>query len=193
MQVGIATRSLNDSEYSGDQCAHWERDNEHILCMIDGLGHGEEAEKAGKGALQFVEEHLSLDFQKLFAGCDSAIRSTRGVAMGIARIEKSSRILHFAGIGNTRSFVSSTDRRQPKTLNSDRGIIGGGFRRLVPDMLQLKTGDTIVMSTDGIAERVDIKGYSLEIVGDAQKLAETILEDWGRTTDDRAVLVMIVD
>jgi len=193
MQVGIAKRSLDDSEFSGDQCDYWQRERELVLCMIDGLGHGEDAEKAGKTALEYVADHLSDTFQQVFTGADSACRSTRGAAMGIARIENKTRTLHFAGIGNTRSLLFTKNSRQPKTLSSDRGIIGGGFRRLIPDMVQLKPGDMLIMSTDGIAERIEITGYSPALLNDPEQLAATILEDWGRDTDDRAVLVFLND
>ncbi len=191
MQVGIAKRSLDDSEFSGDQCDYWDRERELILCMIDGLGHGEDAERAGKTALEYVGDHLSDTFQQIFTGADSACRSTRGAAMGIARIEKRGSVLHFAGIGNTRSLLFSKGNKQPKTLSSDRGIIGGGFRRLIPDMVQLQPGDMLIMSTDGIAERIEIHGYSPAILTDPEQLAAAILEDWGRETDDRAVLVFL--
>lgn len=193
MQVGIAKRSLNDSEYSGDQCARWDRERELVLCMIDGLGHGEEAENAGKTALEYVGDHLGDNFQQIFSGADSACRSTRGAAMGIARIEKHNKTLHFAGIGNTRSLLFSRRSKLPKTLSSDRGIIGGGFRRLVPDMVKLQPGDMLVMSTDGVAERIELNGYDVATRADAEALAARILEDWGRDTDDRAVLVFIND
>ena len=189
MQIGMAMRSLNDSEFSGDQCGYWDQEKHLILCMIDGLGHGRDAEHAGKSALGYVGENLSDTFQRVFSGCDSALRSTRGCAMGIARVEKASRILHFAGIGNTRSVLFGHDGKQAKTLNSDRGIIGGGFRRLVPDIVHLKHGDTLIMSTDGIAEKFDISPYGRNILFDATALANRVLEDWGRATDDRAVLV----
>ena len=193
MQIGIATKSLNDSEFSGDQCAYWDRDREVILCMIDGLGHGEDAEVAGKAALGYVTDHLGDSFQQVFNGADSACRSTRGAAMGIAKVDKHGDALHFAGIGNTRSLLFNRRRKQPKTLSSDRGIIGGGFRRLVPDMVKLQSGDTFIMSTDGIAEKIEIAKYPAAIRNDAKALAEKILVDWGRDTDDRAVLVFIYD
>jgi len=45
------------------------------------------------------------------------------------------------------------------------------------------------MYTDGISENVDLLRYNPGMNRDIQKLAEAILEDYGLTTDDAAVLV----
>ena len=49
MQVAIAKRALNDDPYCGDECSYWKTDKKTVLCVADGLGHGEHAECGESG------------------------------------------------------------------------------------------------------------------------------------------------
>lgn len=67
--------------------------------------------------------------------------------------------------------------------------MGGGYRKLTPETVELHPGDLVILSSDGIKERCDLLAYGDALRGDVQQLAERILQDWGRETDDAAVLV----
>jgi len=56
--------------------------------------------------MDYVAEHLEDPLPALFAGCDRAIRHTRGVAMGVAVIDKEAGTLTYAGVGNTRALIT---------------------------------------------------------------------------------------
>jgi len=93
MAVGSAKRPFEGGKHCGDQFGHWQKDNPAILCIADGLGHGKHAEKAAKAALTYVAAHRSESLPEIFFGCNRAIRDTRGVAMGIAVIDKKARTM----------------------------------------------------------------------------------------------------
>ena len=59
-----------------------------------------------------------------------------------------------------------------------------------PQTVALKPGYLVVMFTDGITERFDVSGYDGSVLSDMQQLADKIVEDWGRETDDNGVLVL---
>ena len=131
-------------------------------------------------------DHLSESLHDIFKGCDSSIRSTRGAAMGIVVIDQEAGSLTYAGIGNTEIRIVGG---KAGGLASDYSIVGGGYRRLNPRTLPMSKGETVVMFTDGIDPRLDVSEYNGTLNSDPQKLASKIIEDWGRETDDRAVLV----
>jgi len=194
MRVGIAKRALDDAPHCGDQCGYWRRGGKTTLCVVDGLGHGKQAEKAAKAAMHYVAFLLSGSLPDIFAGCDSAVRRTRGVAMGIAVIDERRQTLSYAGVGNTRALVA----RQPSDespagqtirLSSSYGIVGGGYKTLSPETVQLMPGDLVIMFTDGLVESIGLAGYDDSLRADVQRLAEKMLQDWQRATDDAAVLV----
>ncbi len=156
------------------------------LLIADGLGHGEEAECAAKAAIGYVAQQLGEPLRHVFAGCDRAIRHTRGVAMGIAVVDLNAETLTFAGIGNTRMRVFGEHHRQ---LCCNFGIVGGGYQALVPEKVPFGSDDVAVLYTDGLPEQLDHFGHGDFIHEDVQGLAEALLRDWAHGKDDAGVLV----
>ncbi len=138
-----------------------------------------------RAALDYVAGHYATPLAELFAGCDEALHYTRGATVGIAVIDEAAGTLTHAGVGNTRAVVvgDKTTRR-----GSTAGI-GGGYRRLAPETGPPRDGDLVVMVTDGIKQRFDLADFTEMGGTDVQRLAEKILGDWGRESDDAAVLV----
>lgn len=186
MQVAIARQALDESPHCGDEGGYWQRGRKITLCVADGLGHGEQAEKAAKAAMGYVARHLSDPLSEIFAGCDRAIRHTRGVVMGIAVIDEDAGTLIYAGIGNIHGMIVG---EKPTHLSSNYGIVGGGYKTLWCKTVPFMPGDLVILSTDGVSERIDLSDYEDALRADARRLAETILQDWRRGTDDAAVLV----
>lgn len=156
------------------------------LCIVGGLGHGEHAETTAKAAVDYVADHISEPLADIFAGCDSAIHHTRGVAMGIALIDEEARTLTYAGIGDTCALIVGEESVR---LDSNPGIVGGGYRRLSPEAVPLPPGALVIMYTDGLKNTTSVSGYDDGLRADLPHLAEKILQDWGRENDDAAVLV----
>lgn len=186
MNPAMAKRAYRNDPYCGDQFACWEDDGKITLCMVDGLGHGAQAEKAAKAAAQYVGEHLSEPLDEIFSGCDEEIRSTRGVAMGLAVIDEKQATLTYGGIGNTSARIIGGDS---VTFTGNAGIVGGGYRKINVRLIVLTPGQLLVMHTDGIAGRLDISRYSADLQQDLDKLATAIIDDWSRENDDSAVMV----
>jgi len=193
MRVAIVKRPLKEP-HCGDQAAAWKSGQKTTLCMIDGLGHGKWAEKAAIAALDFIKWRRSKPLPEIFAGCDKALYKTRGVAMGIAVVDAAAGTLTYAGIGNTRAMIAGTDPDGGRThrFSSNYGIIGGGYKTLTPETMPFEAGDLLIMYTDGLPELVDMAKYDGDFRADPDRLAERILADYGRKTDDAAVLVFLI-
>ena len=185
VQVGSAARAFNHDSHCGDQCAYWRRGTQTTLCIVDGLGHGRHAEDAAKAAVRYVSSHLSTPLMDVFSGCDAALRATRGVAMGIVVIDETAGTLTHAGINNTRAMIAG-----PRTvrLSNNYGIVGGGYKKLVPETVAVTPGDVVVLFSDGIPESIDLTPYDV-MRAEAPALARAILESEALDTDDAVVLV----
>jgi len=68
VRVGTARRALGGETHCGDACGYWRKGGRMMLCMVDGLGHGEHAERAAKAAVAYVSRHLSDSLADIFAG-----------------------------------------------------------------------------------------------------------------------------
>ncbi len=187
MSVVIVKRALVEP-HCGDEAGYWESAGKTVLCIIDGLGHGEHAEQAAQAALDFVGKHQHEPLIKVFAACDKALLNTRGVAMGIAVIDQEAEMLTYAGIGNTRAMIFGNGKRNIN-LSSDYGIVGAGYRRLASESVPLAVGDLVLLYTDGLPETIDLSAYNDVIKSDLERLAESILQDHRRETDDAGILI----
>lgn len=168
--------------------AWWDVDATIVLCVVDGLGHGHQAEAAAQASLAFVEEHLGQPLKELFARCDRAVSSTRGVAMGIARIDTRTHALEYGAVGNTRAMLVRGYTR--RFLISSPGIVGGGYRRLQLETAKLARGERLFLYTDGFPRSLDHVDFRSRLAREVpQLLADSLLATLGTSGDDNGVLI----
>ena len=154
--------------------------------IADGLGHGQGAEEVSRAAVDYVAGHLSEPPPDIFSGCDVALRQTRGVIMSIAVIDEGAGTLTYAGVGDTHSRIVG---HEPRHMLKTFGIVGAGYKKLLPETFPIATGDLVIMATDGIKEQFSVSNYDETVRSNVRMLAERILQDWGRENDEAAVLV----
>lgn len=191
LRIEAVQRALMQAPACGDQSDSWQHATGWTLCLVDGLGHGELAQIAALAALDYVKAHLEEPLEALFKGCDLALRGTRGVAMSVVRIDADGS-LESAGIGNTQVRIW---RRNPADksirLSGNYGIVGGGYRSLKPERLQLESDDLLILHSDGISDRFDLQEIEHGLLEDPGLLAAHLLSNWGRALDDAAVMVAL--
>lgn len=186
MQIAVAARALDNDRYCGDIGRYWLDRDRITLCAVDGLGHGQGAETAAKAALEYVGRNRCQPMESLFAGCDQALRDTRGVAMAVAVIDPAQRHLTYAGIGNIRTLIAGAAVTR---LTGDNGIVGAGYRNLLIQTLAIAPDDLIVLFSDGLPEMIELSNYGEDLRADAERLAHVLLRDWATGKDDALVLV----
>ncbi len=179
--VTCACIVLDEREYttSNYRLSPWQQSADLVV-------HGEDAERAARATVAYVGARPSAPLTALFAGCNEAIRKTRGVAMGIVVIDEEAGTLTHTGVGNTRAVVVEDKTTH---LGSTAGIVGAGYGRLAPEAVPFMADDLGVMVTDGIKQRFDFADFAEMGGTDVQRLAEKILQDWGKETAAAAVLV----
>lgn len=186
--VGTVARPVADDGLCGDVCAWWRLDRKIYLSLADGLGHGEFAREAALAAMASAQRQpADTSLPDLFAQCDEDIRSTRGVAMGLAVIDPLAQTVSFCGVGNIRALLLTP--AQHRRFTCGYGIVGAGFKNLRVDSQPFLPGDALVMTSDGLPEHFVVPEAFSGPVWSAQQLAETLLHDWAIDTDDAAVLV----
>jgi negative regulator of sigma-B (phosphoserine phosphatase) len=187
MDIGISYRNYPGETECGDQCAVFVEGNSVHACVLDGLGHGLEAKRAADAAYEYLKSNLAKSLTDIFKGCDKRLNETRGVAMGLLKIDRTSKQAEYAGIGNTRCLIFSDTVNR---LSSGYGIVGGGYKRLFIEMPPLNTGDLILLFSDGIDELIDLEKYEDLQKETAQCLAERMIQDWATQNDDAGLLVL---
>jgi serine phosphatase RsbU (regulator of sigma subunit) len=188
--IAVASRPHPNEDISGDGWSvHWNGPNCRIT-VIDGLGHGPEAAQATERARDTLDANPSLAPAATIHCCHDALVGTRGAAIAVASVSLPARTVTHSAIGNVEAQCWTGQR--VKRLIAHRGIVGRTLSRAREEEIALTTPDwLLLMYSDGIRERFDLEAFPAFIQRDAQALADHILRDWSRATDDATVVVVM--
>ncbi|MDX8411134.1 MAG: SpoIIE family protein phosphatase [Mariprofundaceae bacterium] len=192
MTIAIERLAMDGGPDCGDQLAFWKDHIGHDAgltgCVVDGLGHGLHAKKVALKIIQYVANHRSETPEKLFRGCDDAMRHERGGVMAVVWIKGDQ--LTYASVGNITGYLAHHNggKYRIEHLNMDRGMIGGGFKKLNEQTLALAEGDLLIMHSDGLHPFFNLEAWH-PVLDNPERLAKALLEDQGKETDDACVLV----
>jgi negative regulator of sigma-B (phosphoserine phosphatase) len=184
---GAVCRAKQGQSISGDVYVVREyAEGQALISIIDGLGGGIEAERAAQLAAQLLEQYPDYPLQDLIRRSHTALHSTRGAVIGILRLEQASNQATYVGVGNIGVQVYS---RQPIKPISKNGILG--FR--LPTLLELRyvydPGDIFVLYSDGVSSSF-AQDNKIDIKQPPQRMAEQILETYGKHIDDATVVAV---
>lgn len=161
-----------------------------LFAVIDGLGHGEEAAEAAKIATDVIREFRHESVIPLVQRCHESLRGTRGVVMSIASISSQENTVTWLGVGNVEGLLLHRDSYGTlirETLTLRGGVVGDCLPNLFAGIFPLSSGDTIVLTTDGIRSNfMD----NLPLRESAQGIADHIVARFNRGTDDALALVI---
>jgi anti-sigma regulatory factor (Ser/Thr protein kinase) len=160
---------------------------EHIaLFVIDGLGHGTfAAEAAQSGITAFMASPFSAPADTLNRA-NAVMSKTRGGAGACAVI--SGERLSYSGIGNISGYIVNPGRSQG--LVSHNGTLGLQQRKAAPFEYERPPGSLLVMHSDGVSARWDLKSRPELMACHPAIVASVIYRDHGRGRDDSTVVVV---
>ena len=188
---GVASSALPGETQSGDLHLVKPLAGGVLLAVVDGLGHGAEAATAARRAVTTLDEHASESVLALLERCHWALKDSRGVVMSLAFADRRQNALTWAGVGNVECMLFHATAATPAnptraSLVTRGGIVGSELPQIRAQVLPLAAGDVVIFATDGIRE-----GFSdgLQFEAPPQQLAEHILSQHGKGTDDALVLV----
>ena len=157
------------------------------LMVADGLGHGPEAAKAAKAAVEVLADGAQHAPAELMTQSHEALRPTRGAALAIATMNAETRQLAFAGIGNITACIFADGAR--RQLMSHNGIVGHNVRKVQELHFPCPAGATVVLASDGLSSQWDPAQYPGLLTREAALIAAVLLRDFARGRDDACVLV----
>jgi serine phosphatase RsbU (regulator of sigma subunit) len=187
LTIGFAQRPLAGEIACGDRCGWWLSGDRLVIAAADGLGHGEDAARAADAALACIESCLDEACEDIFFKCDQQLRDTRGAALAVSIIEPSSGKMTVGTIGNIRVMLLRDT--QNLRLDGGRGIVGAGYKNLVPQTMNLASGDILTMFSDGLDEFPALREILFKPAPSVNEQAQAILDRWARDEDDASVLI----
>lgn len=186
----VASRALAGEPASGDCHLIAPFPGGVLVAALDGLGHGLDAAEAAMKAVAVLADRPSASVISLLHACHQALVETRGVVLSLASFNVHDATMTWTGVGNVEGILlradpSANPARESILLRG--GVVGYQLPQLGALLLTVAPGDTLVFATDGIspdfAERL-LPGPP------PQSLADRILAQYAKETDDALVLVV---
>lgn len=158
------------------------------LLVVDGLGHGPHAHDAAQAAIKAFQECREEQPEDVLRYMHLQIKKTRGVVASIVIADHIRKTWTVSGIGNISTIIHQPDGI--KKYNANNGIIGFNIPRVVSHMeVEMKTGDWITISSDGIQNKWNFSQYPHLQNYDPALVSAILYRDQGRKTDDMTMLV----
>jgi anti-sigma regulatory factor (Ser/Thr protein kinase) len=156
------------------------------LIVVDGLGHGTFAAQAAHVAVATFSASPFAEPRDILTRANGAMSKTRGGAAAVARI--ASERLSYCGVGNISGALVAPDRSQG--LVSHNGTLGINQRRTQQFEYQRDPGALLVLHSDGISARWDLKKQADLGACHPAIVAGTLYRDHARGRDDATVVVV---
>ena len=167
---------------NGDRALARPLDDGVLLAVVDGLGHGPDAERAARLALEVLEREPATDPVALIELAHGALRGSRGAAMTVAIAR--GRTLEVAGVGNVELRATGGVSLSPRPTP---GIVGGAIPQRVRAHAAALSGPArVVIVSDGVARRFEWR--TLEPLG-PEEASELLLAQHSTPRDDATALV----
>lgn len=191
LRYGINQHSLHNDPHCGDSWLLAMRDGNISALVVDGLGHGIEAEQA---ALAGREAFALLPFaapQLILEEMHYDMTGTRGGAVGIAQYDATLNRLRFTGIGNIGASLVAPDKVHG--MASHPGIVGAQYRKAHSFDYAPANGNLLIMYSDGLQSRWNLSDYPGLVFCHPAVIAAVLHRDFCRGRDDVTVLVVALE
>ena len=162
-----------------------------FILALDGriLHHGTEAARVTALCLDTLTANAELPVLAMLRLSHEQLRGTRGATASVVRFDYACNGLIWSGIGDVVALLFRSDGTavaERETLLSRPGVLGSGSPTLIASQVDIRRGDLLVLATDGIGRDFE---RSVDRGAQPQVVAERILADHSKRTDDALVLV----
>lgn len=184
----VAARTLDGESVSGDLHVVASFPHGALAAVVDGLGHGPEAAEASEMAAAVLTREAGAPVTALIAACHAELRKTRGVVMSLAWFDSLADTVSWVGVGDVEAVLLHADpaRGRKDSILLRGGVVGYQLPPLRQTTRAVSPGDVLILATDGVdrafAETVNDR--------EPQEIADDILANYGKATDDALVLVV---
>jgi anti-sigma regulatory factor (Ser/Thr protein kinase) len=187
LEFGVVCRPKHGEMLAGDGWAEKEEDGQSWILVVDGLGHGPDANEAAIEAVKtFYDIRGSRGTTDCIEALHGALRKTRGAALAVARLDHVAKQLTFCGVGNIAASI--TGDGMSRSLISHNGILGHEVRRIQEFKYPWNPGSKLIMSSDGLATW-HLDKYAGLLQKHPALVAGVLYRDYWRQRDDVTVLV----
>lgn len=156
------------------------------LLVVDGLGHGPQAQEAARAVCEGVRSARPGSPAMALGDAHLAARPTRGAAAALVEVDPGCDQIRFAGVGNV---AAATVGATSQNLVSVNGTLGQGVLKTREFGYRAAPGTLLVVSSDGLATRWALEAYPGLVTRHPSLVAAVLYRDFWRRRDDVTVVV----
>lgn len=187
--VGLYTRALTDDRYNGDRIYLEQHARTLRWLHLDGLGHGEMAQKATDNLADLVLR--SQDVLQVLSLIDRQLNSTRGAVAMLSDLDLDDMRAQIVGVGDMSATCHVDDQLQNITFAP--GILGKEHKTPRVTSLDLKKQSTIITASDGMRRSWNETTFPGLLKHHPQLIAYVLGNIMGRASDDQSLCVVRVE
>ena len=191
-EIGVILGAVSvphpDEMVCGDGWAYAAAGVGPTLLLVDGSGHGSDAQLASAMAIKVFQENAQVSCTRLMEIIHQALAPTRGAAVGVARIDLQAQLVRFVGVGNISSAMLSGGN--VKRMVSHHGTAGMMAPRIREFTYPYESPPTVILHSDGLTTNWDFAKYPGLLVAHPSVIAGLMFRDFRRGRDDATVAVM---
>jgi anti-sigma regulatory factor (Ser/Thr protein kinase) len=188
LNLGAVNVCMPGEEISGDAWGVEQTEGETVVLVADGLGHGPDAHAASVEAVRMLHANPDLPPKELLERIHLALRSSRGAAVAIARIDRTRGKLTFAGVGNISARIYS-GAQSGQHLVSVNGTAGHQMQRLHEFSYPWPEQGMLLLHSDGLITATGLESHPGLAFRDPTLIAGVLYRDYKRGRDDSTVVV----
>jgi negative regulator of sigma-B (phosphoserine phosphatase) len=186
MHVGHASLPKLGEMANGDLPFHRQDEaGRNLIAIIDGLGHGPEAQAAALAGLRYLKDvSLGIPFEEFMPAFSESMRGTRGAAGTVCIL---------AGTEFVACSVGNVELRAVRAeipLLSSAGILGVRVQKFRICRTTIKAACRLVLFSDGLTNPT---GISESLTLSPQLACDNLLNRHRRSYDDATVLIADLD
>lgn len=187
LSFGAASRPAVDETVNGDSFVIKRWNDQALVGVIDGLGHGSKAHKAATAATEYLESHYDQPIAAIFEGAERACRGTRGVVMLLARFDWIADTVTVGAVGNINYKVNDESNL---SVVPRRGVVGNDSPGPKIRESEWHPHDRLVLFSDGIESHWNLSAERGLAGQSATVTARRLLDQYSKPHDDATVLVV---
>jgi serine/threonine protein phosphatase PrpC len=189
-EVAILGRPYPGEAISGDDGVFIQSAEGLLAAVCDGLGHGPEARRASNRAVECVCAHHDLPLKDIVEAVNREVTDTRGCVLSLARFQSPANEIECIALGDVNTQIygpSETHFLVPVPM-----VLRGAEipkRNLRSETVRLERETVLVMFTDGLSSKTSLKRQLAVLRQPPVAIAQHLMENDARATDDALVLV----
>jgi anti-sigma regulatory factor (Ser/Thr protein kinase) len=176
----------------GDGWIYKKRGNVFRIMVMDGLGHGPEAQRAVNEAKIIFRSNYSQTPSEALIAMHDQLRHTRGMVAAIIDYNPEAKEILYCGIGNInlRQLTGSSS----KSFICYNGILGMNRPMIMHNrVIELTESCCIILTSDGIKTKWNTLKYPGILSRDNSIIAAALYKDNARRTDDAIVVAFSIN